>query len=59
MFAIISAFAQLERDIIRERTMAGLEGARAQGKKIGRPLKSGKGYRRPPLTDVANLHSHG
>ena len=59
MFTIISAFAQLERDIIRERTMAGLERARAQGKKLGRPLQSGKIYRRPALTDVAKLHSQG
>ena len=37
MLTIISAFAQLERDIIRERTMAGLARARAQGKTLGRP----------------------
>ena len=59
MFTIISAFAQLERDIIRERTMAGLERARAQSKKLGRPLQSGKVYRRPALMDVAKLHSQG
>ena len=43
MLTIISAFAQLERDIIRERTMAGLDRARAQGKKLGRPRKK-RGY---------------
>ena len=37
MLTIMSAFAQLERDIIRERTMAGLARAKAQGKKLGRP----------------------
>jgi DNA invertase Pin-like site-specific DNA recombinase len=37
MLTIISAFAQLERDIIRERTIAGLRRAKAQGKKLGRP----------------------
>lgn len=37
MLTIISAFAQLERDIIRERTMAGLARAKAQGKILGRP----------------------
>lgn len=37
MLTIISAFAQLERDIIRERTIAGLARVRAQGKKLGRP----------------------
>ena len=39
MLTIISAFAQLERDLIRERTIAGLNRARAQGKKLGRPRK--------------------
>ena len=37
MINILSSFAQFERDIIRERTMAGLERARQQGKKLGRP----------------------
>jgi len=39
MINILSAFAQFERDIIRERTIAGLERARKQGKKLGRPRK--------------------
>lgn len=39
MLTIISAFAQLERDLIRERTIAGLNRARAWGKKLGRPRK--------------------
>jgi len=39
MMTIISAFAQLERDIISERTKAGLARARAQGKTLGRPRK--------------------
>lgn len=43
MLSIISAFAQLERDIIRERTLAGLERAKAQGKTLGRPRKK-RGY---------------
>lgn len=43
MFTIISAFAQLERDLISERTRAGLERARARGKKLGRPRKK-RGY---------------
>ena len=40
MLTIISAFAQLERDLIRERTLAGLARARAWGKKLGRPRKT-------------------
>jgi len=43
MLTIISAFAQLERDIIRERTLAGLARAKAQGKKLGRP-RTKRGY---------------
>jgi DNA invertase Pin-like site-specific DNA recombinase len=38
MLTIISAFAQLERDLIRERTIAGLRRVKAQGKKLGRPF---------------------
>jgi len=37
MFTIISAMAQLERDIISERVKAGLRNARAKGKILGRP----------------------
>ena len=39
MFQILGAFAEFEREIIRERTIAGLERAKAQGKKLGRPYK--------------------
>lgn len=36
-FIMMAAFAELERDMIRERTMAGLAAARAQGRTGGRP----------------------
>jgi DNA invertase Pin-like site-specific DNA recombinase len=39
-FHIFSAFAEFERDIIRERTLLGLDRARKQGKKLGRPMGS-------------------
>ena len=39
IFNIFSALAQFERDLIRERTMAGLKAARARGRKGGRPSK--------------------
>ncbi len=35
----MAAFANFERDRIRERTLLGLARARAQGKKLGRPRK--------------------
>jgi len=37
MFQIMGAFAEYEREIIIERTKAGMRRARKQGKKIGRP----------------------
>jgi DNA invertase Pin-like site-specific DNA recombinase len=36
-FTMMAAFAELERDIIHERTMAGLAAARARGRGGGRP----------------------
>ena len=37
LFTIVSAVAQLERDLIRERVSAGIRNARAKGKQLGRP----------------------
>jgi DNA invertase Pin-like site-specific DNA recombinase len=42
MFQIIAAFAEFERNVIRERTMAGLAAARSRGRTGGRP----RGYRK-------------
>ena len=39
-FAILSAFAEFERELIRERTIEGLRRAKLQGKKAGRPKGS-------------------
>jgi putative DNA-invertase from lambdoid prophage Rac len=36
-FQILSAFAEFERELIRERTIEGLKRAKAQNKPIGRP----------------------
>ncbi|MGA9309196.1 MAG: recombinase family protein [Pseudonocardiaceae bacterium] len=36
-FTVMAAFAELERDLIHQRTMAGLAAARAQGRIGGRP----------------------
>ena len=43
MFQIMAAFAEFERSVILERTMAGLAAARARGRIGGRP----KGWRKP------------
>jgi DNA invertase Pin-like site-specific DNA recombinase len=41
IFHIFGALAEFERDLIRERTQAGLAAARARGRKGGRPRVSG------------------
>jgi DNA invertase Pin-like site-specific DNA recombinase len=39
LFTIVSAVAQLERDLIRERVSAGVRNAKANGKQLGRPRR--------------------
>lgn len=39
VFHVMGALAQFERDLISERTKAGLEAAKADGTKLGRPRK--------------------
>ncbi len=39
LFHIIAAFAEFERELIRERVLAGLEKARKKGIKLGRPKR--------------------
>ena len=53
IFTIISAVAQLERDIIAERVKAGLRRAKENGKKLGRPRV------KVDLVQVKALHSQG
>jgi DNA invertase Pin-like site-specific DNA recombinase len=53
LFTIIGAMAQLERDIIRERVMAGLDRARSRGVRLGRPVSSAK------PNEVLALHREG
>jgi DNA invertase Pin-like site-specific DNA recombinase len=54
VFHIFGALAEFERDIIRERTQAGLQAARARGRKGGRPKAlKGKG-----ITHLQELYSN-
>jgi DNA invertase Pin-like site-specific DNA recombinase len=39
VFHVFGALAEFERNLIRERTLAGLKAARARGRKGGRPRK--------------------
>lgn len=45
-FHILSAFAEFERELIRERTIEGLKRAKSQGKALGRPKGSKDGKQR-------------
>lgn len=42
MAGMLSTFAEFERDIIRERVIAGIANARAKGRPHGRPLSAGR-----------------
>jgi DNA invertase Pin-like site-specific DNA recombinase len=53
MFNVLSAIAEFERDLIRERIIAGIRRARAQGRRMGRPPK----YRVDPAAAQALLAS--
>lgn len=55
MIQILGAFAEFERAMIRERTLAGLARARAQGRIGGRPRKGKEKYKDPSLGDVKRL----
>lgn len=48
VFHIMGALAEFERDLIQERTKAGLRAARKRGKRLGRP---------PALTDAQIVHA--
>lgn len=39
LFHMLAAIAEFERDLIRDRVMAGLRRARAQGRRLGRPRR--------------------
>jgi putative DNA-invertase from lambdoid prophage Rac len=40
LLTMLAAVAEMERDLLIERTQAGLQRAKAQGKKLGRPAKT-------------------
>lgn len=55
VFHIMGALAEFERDLIRERTCAGLAAARLRGAKIGRPRK----LSREQVEEIKHLHAKG
>lgn len=54
VFGILATLAEFERDLIRERTMAGLAAARAQGHNGGRPRLMKRSKLRTAMTMMAD-----
>lgn len=54
MLNIFASFAQFERELIRERTLEGLDRARAEGKTLGRPRK-----KTPPVKTAISTQEKG
>ena len=55
MLTIMGGIAEFERSLIRSRTDAGIERAKRQGKKFGRPERLDAGQKRV----IAELHGKG
>ena len=51
---MLAIFAEFEKEILRERTRAGLANARQNGKKLGRPITAGL-----RATEIRKLHRDG
>lgn len=58
IFGIFAALAEFERELIRERTMAGLQSARARGKKGGRKFQLTKGQVRLAQASMKNKETN-
>ncbi len=54
MAGLLAIFAEFEREILRERTRAGLAQARLNGKRLGRPVTAGL-----HAAEIRKLHSDG
>jgi putative DNA-invertase from lambdoid prophage Rac len=57
MLAMLAAVAEMERDLIVERTQAGLARAKADGKTLGRPSKTTLEQRKAMVEGYANKQS--
>lgn len=55
IFHVIGALAQFERELIRERVMAGLEAAKAKGTKLGRRFS----IKPETVTEAISMHDAG
>lgn len=57
LLTMLVAVAEMERDLLVERTQAGLQRARAQGKRLGRPVKTTDKQRQEIRSLLALGHS--
>lgn len=57
-FGIFAALAEFERELITERTHAGLAAARARGRKGGRPRKMDRSTLKMAMTALADANSN-
>lgn len=57
LVTMLAAVAEMERDLLRERTMAGLARARRQGQVIGRPSKTNAAQRAEVLASLGRGES--
>jgi DNA invertase Pin-like site-specific DNA recombinase len=55
MLTMLAAVAEMERDMLVERTQAGLSRAKSEGKTLGRPSKTSAGQR----TDIIAKYAAG
>jgi DNA invertase Pin-like site-specific DNA recombinase len=51
VFTVLAAVAEMERELIRERVRAGMDRAKAQGRRLGRPPRA-QPVTQPPLWPV-------
>lgn len=59
MITLFGLFAEIERDLISERTKHGLNAARAKGRILGRPKGSGKSKLDPFKLEIEALLKNG
>jgi DNA invertase Pin-like site-specific DNA recombinase len=59
MMQMLGAFAEFEREMIRERTRSGLRHAREQGRRSGRKPKLSKAQKREVIETVSSGRKSG
>ncbi|HAU1759025.1 TPA: recombinase family protein [Legionella pneumophila] len=57
VFGIFAALAEFEREMIKERTIAGMQAARARGRKGGRPYKMTAAKLRLAMAAMGNIET--